>query len=216
MKSRLVLLGAPASGKGTQSGLITATFGIPSVSTGALMREEGRRGTDLGKEAARYTTNGGLFPDDLAMRIVWSWLGGRRRFLFDGFPRTLAQAKAFDAGLSERGLALDAVYLLELPEEEIHARMLSRLTCRQCGAVFNEAFHSVSVDTPCPSCSGPLHRRDDDTEEALKLRMAQYREQTVPVADHYREAGLLMAIDATPGRDSVFARLYSDIREENP
>jgi adenylate kinase len=214
MKNRLVLLGPPASGKGTQAALLSATFGIPAASTGAILREEKARRSELGTEAERWTIQGELFPDELALRVVWKWLDDRRRFILDGFPRTLGQAKAFDDGLEQRSLPLEVVYFLKLSDEVIRERMTSRLTCSQCGSVFNESFHDVTVDTPCPRCGGGLARRDDDTDDALDRRLGQFREHTLPVAHHYRTKGLLKEVDATDGRDAVFTRLYLDFHQE--
>ena len=137
MKNRIVLLGPPASGKGTQAALLSATFGIPAASTGAMLREEKARGSAIGAEAERWTHEGKLFPDELALRVVWKWLDNRRRFILDGFPRTLGQAQSFDDGLEERSLPLDVVYFLNLSDELARERMTSRLTCFQCGSVFN-------------------------------------------------------------------------------
>jgi adenylate kinase len=214
MKNRIILLGPPASGKGTQAGLLSATFGIPAASTGAILREETAQGSEIGAEAERWTVQGKLFPDELALRVVWKWLDDRRRFILDGFPRTLGQATSFDDGLAQRRLPLDVVYFLELSDERIRERMTTRLTCSHCGSVFNEKFHDVAIDTPCPRCGGELTRRDDDTADALDRRLAQFREQTLPVARHYREKGLLKEVDATDGRDAVFTRLYVDFHQE--
>lgn len=211
MKNRIVLLGPPASGKGTQSALLAATFGLPVASTGAILRDEIARGTDLGAEAERWTANGGLVPDELVLTIVWQWIDGRSRFVFDGFPRTIGQAKAFDTGLKERGLELDVVYLLELSIDTIRERMCTRLTCPECGAVFNESFHAMAAGAPCPACGVALGRRKDDTREALDRRLAHYRAETLPVADHYDALGLLRKIDASPSRDALFHSLYEDL-----
>jgi len=214
MKNRIVLLGPPATGKGTQAALLSAAFGIPAASTGAMLRAEKTRGSEVGREAEKWTNHGLLVPDELALRIVWQWMDKRTRFLFDGFPRTLGQAETFDAGLDQRGLPLDAVYLLDLPEEIIRNRMVSRLTCSGCGAVYNESFHHITGASPCPACGATLSRRSDDTNEALDQRMAQYREQTLPVAGHYQKKGLLKQVDASPGRDAVFNALYEDMQVE--
>ena len=187
MKNRIVLLGPPATGKGTQAALLSAAFGLPAASTGAILRAEKTKGSAIGLEAENWTARGLLFPDELALRVVWQWIDKRTRFLLDGFPRTLGQAESFDQGLDERGLPLDTVYLLDLPEETIRQRMVSRLTCLGCGAVYNESFHRINGDSPCPACGAALSRRSDDTTEALDQRMAQYREQTLPVAEHYRD-----------------------------
>jgi len=214
MKNRLVLLGPPATGKGTQAALLSATFGIPAASTGAMLREERANGTPIGQEAAQWTDQGKLFPDELALRVVWHWVDGRTRFILDGFPRTVGQAEEFDRGLKERDLPLDAVYFLDLPEDIIRERMCSRLTCAKCSAVYNERFHNVTEKTPCPACGGTLFRRSDDTHEALDQRMAQYREHTLPVVDYYRHTGHLVDIDARPGREAVFKTLYQDLSGE--
>ena len=214
MRNRIVLLGPPASGKGTQAALLSATFGIPAASTGAMLREEKARGSEIGLEAERWTTEGKLFPDELALRVVWKWLDAHHRFILDGFPRTVGQAESFDQGLEERSLPLDVVYFLELSEELIRERMTSRLTCLDCASVFNEKFHDVTTGTPCPKCGGKLARRDDDTEEALDRRLAQFRRYTLPVAHHYQGKGLLKEVDVRAGRDAVFNRLYDDIRGE--
>lgn len=214
MKSRIVLLGPPASGKGTQAALLSATFGIPATSTGAMLREEKAKGSEIGLEADRWTTQGKLFPDELALRVVWNWIDGRDRFILDGFPRTVSQAISFDQGLSDRRLPLDVVYLLSLPEDLVRERMTTRLTCPRCGAVFNEKFHHMTTGAPCPKCGTALGRRNDDTPEALDERLAQYREQTLPVASHYRDQGLLQEVDVTPGRDEVFQHLYQDVLQE--
>lgn len=214
MKNRIVLLGPPASGKGTQAALLSATFGIPATSTGAMLREEKARGSQVGVEADRWTSQGRLFPDELALRVVWSWIDGRTRFILDGFPRTVGQAESFDEGLQERSLPLDAVYFLNLPDSVVKQRMTSRLTCEACGSVFNEKFHGLTSGAACPQCGGTLGRRNDDTDEALEQRLASYRELTLPVAAHYRGRGLLKEVDVRPGRDEVYNALYQDMLEE--
>lgn len=211
MRNRIILLGPPASGKGTQAALLAAAFGLPAASTGAMLREEKARGTALGAEADRWTGNGGLVPDDLVLTLVWQWLDGRTRFVLDGFPRTLGQAQAFDAGLKDRGLALDVVYLFELSVEAVQDRICTRLTCPGCGAVYNETFHAMSEGTPCPACGVALGRRKDDTREALDRRLSEYRAETVPVAEHYDALGLLRKIDASQTRDALFHFLYEEL-----
>lgn len=212
MKNRIVFLGPPASGKGTQAALLSATFGIPAASTGAMLREEKEKGSAVGLEADQWVKAGKLFPDELALKVVWQWIDGHERFILDGFPRTLGQAEAFDLGLKERNLPLDVVYFLNLSDEQVSERMTSRLTCLSCGSVFNEKFHHVTSGSPCPRCGEKLTRRADDTFEALAHRLAQYRELTMPVANYYRDKGLLQEVDATKGRDEVFIHLYEDVK----
>lgn len=178
-----------------------------------MLRTERSKGTALGAEADSFTSRGLLFPDELALRVVSQWINGRDRFILDGFPRTVGQARSFDTMLDAGSLPLDVVYLLELPDAEVRARMLGRLTCEACGAVFNETFHKVTLESRCSQCGGPLARRNDDTEESLAQRLAQYRTLTLPVAEHYRSAGTLKAINVSAGRDAVFQTLYDDMKE---
>ena len=211
MKNRIVLLGPPASGKGTQASLLGAVFGIPHVSTGAIVRDERAKGTPIGVEADSYASRGLLFPDELALRFVGQWLGTHSRFIFDGFPRTIGQAVALNSLLESKAIKIQTVYLLELPDDVVRIRMLGRLTCKSCGAVFSEKFHKLSVDEPCPKCDGVLARRQDDTLEALDQRLSQYHEFTKPITDYYEAAGLLKKVDVRFGRDAVFQLLYNDL-----
>lgn len=178
-----------------------------------MLRDERARGTAIGAEADSFTSRGLLFPDELALRVVDQWLDGRTRFILDGFPRTVGQALVFDDLLARRSHPLDVVYFLDLPESEIRERMLGRLTCTACGAVFNTAFHHIHESDACPRCGANLERRNDDTEEALGRRMEQYRTHTFPVIGHYHGQGLIRKIDVTPGRDEVFKVLYDDMKE---
>ena len=141
----------------------------------------------MGKEADRWTRDGGLVPDDLIVRIVMAWIDTNGpRFLFDGFPRTVGQARSLDASLSKTGLSLDLVAILELPEDEIRSRVARRLTCTACGSTFSASLHGCAEGDPCPRCSVPLVRRPDDSEEALSERLRVYRENTLPVAEYYQ------------------------------
>jgi len=210
MKDRIVLLGPPATGKGTQASLLSSTFGIPAVSTGAMLREQ--MGKDPQLAASAWIKEGKLAPDDVVLKVVWAWLGSRSRFIMDGFPRTLNQAEAFEEALNARSMPLRVVYFFELPREVIRDRLLGRLTCVNCGAVYNVSFHQLKKGQACPACSGHLHRRQDDTVEALDQRLALYDEYTTPLIDFYEERETLKRIDATPGRDAVFKALYEDIR----
>lgn len=214
LKSRIVLIGPPACGKGTQASLLSAAFSIPHVSTGEILRQERLAGSPIGLEADRYAREGHLFPDDLALRVVRQWMDNRARFIFDGFPRTIGQAIEFDKMLFERGIPLDVVYLLEISDDEVLARMLGRLTCSKCGAVYNTRFHDLAMGDGCPKCQGSLVRRTDDTREALEHRLSEYKTFTQPVADYYTAKGLLKAIDVEAARDEVFQMLYADMKEE--
>lgn len=209
-RQRILLLGPPASGKGTQADRLSRAFGIPHVSTGALLRSEVARGTALGLEADFWTSRGLLVPDELAVRIVAAWMAvNGPRFLFDGFPRTVRQAEHLDAVLAASSSPLDLVIFLDLNDSEIRRRILDRLTCDVCGATYGAALHSLHAGGSCPSCGGILLRRKDDTPEALAERLRVYRESTLPVVDHYRSGcpGIFYSLDAGQESDAIFAKL---------
>ena len=210
LKQRIVLLGPPASGKGTQADRLSKSFGIPHVSTGALLRAECAHGTALGREADAWTSKGLLVPDELAVRIVAAWMKENGpRFLFDGFPRTVGQAEHLDKALRELAAPLDLVILLELPDEEIRRRILERLSCLACGATFSASLHAHRLGDPCPRCGTPLVRRNDDTEKALEERLRVYRESTLPVVGYYEKSapGIFHRINAGEGSDEIFAKV---------
>jgi adenylate kinase len=205
VKKRIVLLGPPASGKGTQAELIQKRFGIPATSTGAILRAEAKRGTPIGVEAAKIITTGGLAPDEMVLQLVAAWLDKiDGSFLFDGFPRTVTQAEQFEVLLCKRQSALELAILLEVPEPVIQARMLRRLTCSNCGKVISIGRHVRDANDPCPNCGGKLEARDDDNVSALARRMKEYREKTVPLTDFYDRRGILAAVDASRATESVF------------
>ena len=207
VKQRIVLLGPPASGKGTQADRIAKVFGIPHVSTGALLRSECQRGTELGREADSFTSRGGLVPDELAVRIVTAWMTDHGcRFIFDGFPRTVAQAEKLDAALIPLHAPLDLVILLDLDEMQIRRRIMERLSCLSCGATFSTGLHGYEIGSHCPICKNPLVRRNDDTDEALSQRLEVYRIQTLPVVTFYQRSApdILHRVDAGRGSDAIF------------
>ena len=209
MKTRIVLLGPPASGKGTQAEKIQAHFGIPSVSPGAMLRDEMRRGTPLGIEADRLTREGNMAPDALVLQLVGNWLQSHsERFVFDGFPRTLAQADALEELLGERQLTLDAVLYFDLSMQTIFERVMNRLTCGECGRTF-AADKMQGAISRCPSCGGPLIRRSDDTPEALEHRIAAYRKNTEPLVEYYRQRGILWTLKSAESPEDVFAQITS-------
>lgn len=220
LKQRIVLLGPPASGKGTQADRLSGAFRIPHVSTGALLRAECARGTALGREADAWTSKGLLVPDELAVRIVAAWLKENGPcFLFDGFPRTVGQAQHLDKALGELAAPLDLIILLELPDSEIRSRILERLSCLICGATFSASLHAQKVGDPCPRCGSPLVRRNDDTAEAIEERLRVYRESTLPVVGYYEKTApsIFHRIDAGEGSDEIFEKLtalVSDTKDE--
>jgi adenylate kinase len=204
---RIVLLGPPASGKGTQAELVVKEHGIPSASTGAMMREERARGTELGREMERWTKEGRLFPDEIALRILTNWLdeGHWDAFLLDGFPRTVGQAQAFDGELRQRNGRIDLAISLTLSDEVIRDRILNRVTCARCGATYGMTYHHLKPGDACEDCGSRLERRSDDTPETLDQRLREHRRHTNPVIDYYRQCEILIDVDASAGRDAVFA-----------
>ncbi len=210
LKQRIVLLGPPASGKGTQADRLAQEFVTPHVSTGALLRSECERGTPLGREADAWTCKGLLVPDELAVRIVATWMQENGpRFLFDGFPRTVEQAKHLDTALAAIEAPLDLVILLQISDEAIRQRILNRLSCLKCGATFSTSLHGIAEGQACSRCGAPLVRRKDDSAEALEQRLKVYRELTLPVVAYYERTSpaILHRIDAGMGSDAIFAQL---------
>jgi adenylate kinase len=209
-----VLLGPPASGKGTQSEVIQRKFQIPATSTGAILRREAKANTLVGREAGRIISKGALAPDDLVLTLVGQWLDQHREtFLFDGFPRTLPQAVEFEKVLQARQTPLDLAIFLEASEPTIAFRMARRLTCSNCGKVVSIGRHVQSASEPCPNCGGKLEVRSDDNQAALALRLEEFREKSLPLIDFYSGRNLLAKVDADQEADRVFEQISRVIQE---
>jgi len=207
---RLVIMGTPGAGKGTQAKLLAGRLGACHVSTGDMLRDAIRRGTPLGREAERAVERGLLVPDDVVNGIVEERLAApdcRSGFLLDGFPRTLDQARALDALLRRRGEPLSAVILISVPREEAIRRLAGRRVCGECGTMFHVAFDAAARSGRCDRCGGALVQREDDREETIRHRMDVYGRETAPVLEHYRAAGLLREVDGTGSRDDVAGRV---------
>jgi adenylate kinase len=214
VKRRIVLLGPPASGKGTQSELIQKKFQIPVTSTGAILRREAKLNTLVGREAGRIISKGALAPDDLVLTLVGQWLDQHREaFLFDGFPRTLPQAVEFEKMLQARQTPLDLAIFLDASEPTIAFRMARRLTCSNCGKVVSIGRHVQSALEPCPNCGGKLEVRSDDNHAALALRLEEFREKSLPLIDFYSGRNLLAKVDANQEVDRVFEQISRVIQE---
>lgn len=205
---RIILLGPPGAGKGTQASRIADAYAIPHISTGDILRARVREGTPVGVEAKGYMDAGDLVPDQLVMRMVGDRLrepDAAHGFLFDGFPRTVPQAEALEHLLMEQEAPLDAVLRLAVPNEEVIARLTGRRTCPQCGRIYHVVFDAPQVDGRCDECGGELRQRDDDTEEVVRNRLEVYRAQTEPLEHFYWERGLLRDVEATGTPEEVFA-----------
>lgn len=190
---RVIFLGPPGSGKGTQARQLAAALGVPQIATGDMLREAVAKQTPLGREADRHMSAGGLVPDEVMIGLVAERLDqddASRGFLLDGFPRTVVQAEALERLLKDRGLDLDRVIFLEVSEEELLHRLTGRRVCRSCGAVFHLVSSPPKVRERCDQCSGMLVQREDDSETTVRRRLAVYAEQTAPLLDYYRHRGL--------------------------
>src|SRR2546426_11621874 len=212
--ARLVLLGAPGVGKGTQAAEISRRTGLPHISTGDLLRAAIRDGSPLGRRAAAVVERGELVPDGLVAEVMAERLSrpdAADGFLLDGFPRTVAQADLLDRILAERGQALDRVISLEVPEPEIFDRLTGRRSCDRCGAVYHVRYGRPRVDGVCDRCGGELRQRSDDTERVIGERLRAYREQTAPLIARYQKAGLLLTVDGRGRPGEVFGRIAAGI-----
>lgn len=215
MKSRIVLLGAPGSGKGTQAELITRHFAISVTSPGAILRRERDLGTPLGLEADEVSKQGGLVPDDIIVRLIEDWLNlhGQEGFVFDGFPRTVKQAERLNEILQKMGSSLDLAIWLEVSEETVRDRIASRLQCRRCGFTTSVTSAGFADRPVCPYCDGPLIRRNDDDASVLQNRLAEYKTKTEPLLSFYEKDDALHRIDGNRDRDAVFADISALIEE---
>lgn len=207
---RIILLGPPGAGKGTQAENIKAKWNIAHISTGDILRANVKAGTDLGKTARKYMDEGGLVPDELIISMMESRLqeaDAQNGFLLDGFPRTSGQAEALDGLLDRLGLKLDAVVELSVADDVVVKRLTSRRVCGRCGEIYNTVAKPPRVDCVCDKCGGEVVQRDDDTEAVIRRRLAVFREQTAPLIEYYRNKGILMTADAAGAKDSVMKLL---------
>lgn len=211
--TRLLLLGAPGAGKGTQAKKLVAELGVPQISTGDMLREARAAGTELGVKAGEYMNAGKLVADEVVIGLVEERLQQpdcREGFIFDGFPRTRAQAEA----LAELGVVLQRVLLIDVPEEDLVARITGRMTCANCGAPYHKLFKPPKTPGVCDVCgSTDLRTRADDTEEVVRERLTQYHAQTAPLIDYYEERGVLRQVDGSGSPAAVFAEILGALKE---
>lgn len=196
---RLVLLGPPGAGKGTQAQWLKERYGVPQLSTGDMLREAVARGTEVGRQAKAVMERGELVSDSIINAIVAERIDQpdcARGFVLDGFPRTIAQAEALDSMLAARGQKLDAVIEIRVEVEALVERIAGRFACAKCGAGYHDRFKRPKVDGVCDVCGGTeFTRRKDDTAEAVRTRLQAYEAQTAPLLPYYRERGLLRTVD---------------------
>jgi len=213
---KLLLFGAPGSGKGTQAEFLKARYGIPQISTGDILRAERRAGTELGRRAQEYMDKGLLVPDEIMIGIIRKRLREpdcERGFMFDGFPRTVPQAEALDAILAEMGRRFDRVLYLKAPPEELVARLAGRLTCPACGRTYHPVFNPPAAGNKCLLDGTELVQRTDDTEEVARERVNVYLTETLPVLDFYRARGLVTEIDAMASIEDVRTQIERAVEE---
>ena len=204
---KLILLGPPGAGKGTQAERICEKYGIPHISTGDILRGEIKKGTELGLKAKSYMDAGGLVPDEVVIGIVVSRLQEddcKNGCLFDGFPRTTAQAEALG-----KQVEIDLAILIDVPDENIIQRLSGRRVCPACG--YTTHIDAVGEDAACPVCGAKLICRDDDAPGTVKKRLETYHQQTAPLVNYYQNIGKLQRVDGTTGIDSVFEAMCSVI-----
>ena len=200
----LILLGAPGAGKGTQGALLEERLGMGRIATGDLLREAVRQGTPLGQKAKAFMDAGELVPDEVILGLVGEAAASGNN-VFDGFPRTTVQAEALDRLLEAQGQRIDAVVLVDVPDDLLVRRIAGRRSCPQCSAVYNVHFQAPKQAGVCDKCGSALTQRADDTEETVQRRLQVYREQTEPLIEYYRGRGApLHRVDGTRAVDEVF------------
>jgi len=213
---RLVLLGPPGSGKGTQAKMVSEKMGIPQVSTGDILREAVARGTELGRKARSYMDAGQLVPDDVMLGLMEKRIGEAdcaRGYILDGFPRTLAQALGLDEILSRRGEAIDLAILIEVGDDTVVKRLTRRRVCPACHALYNLDTDPPKDDNRCDRCGVELVLRSDDEETTVRTRLNVYRNDTLPLADYYDSKGILRKVDGEGTIDDVFSSIMEVLTE---
>ena len=207
---KIIMLGAPGAGKGTQAKMIADKYGIPHISTGDIFRANIKNGTELGKKAKGYMDQGLLVPDELVVDLVADRIvqdDCKNGFVLDGFPRTIPQAEALDEALKKLGTSIDYALNIEVPDDNIVTRMSGRRACVSCGATYHLVHIPPKKEGICDRCGAALILRDDDKPETVKKRLAVYHEQTQPLIDYYTKQGILKAVDGTQDMNDVFTAI---------
>ncbi|MCI8711346.1 MAG: adenylate kinase [Ruminococcus sp.] len=207
---KIIMLGAPGAGKGTQAKKIAEKYQIPHISTGDIFRANIKNGTELGKKAKTYMDQGLLVPDELVVDLVVDRVGQEdctKGYVLDGFPRTIPQAEALDKALAELGQKMDFAVDVEVPDENIINRMSGRRACVGCGATYHLVYAPTKMENVCDNCGGELVLRDDDKPETVKKRLDVYHEQTQPLIVYYTNSGILKTVDGTADIGDVFAEI---------
>ncbi|MHB8159842.1 MAG: adenylate kinase [Thermoleophilia bacterium] len=209
---RLVLLGAPGAGKGTQAKKLIEKYGMPQISTGDLLRAAVSAGTELGKEAKTYMDSGNLVPDSVVLGMVEERLQQddcKNGYILDGFPRNTAQAEALDEMLDKVGMSLDAALSVDVPLEDLMKRLTGRRTCKDCGQMYNIHYSAPATEGKCDKCGGELYQRDDDQEATIQKRLEVYTAQTAPLIDYYGKKGIVKTVSGTGDIDEIFTNVVA-------
>jgi adenylate kinase len=214
---RIVLLGGPGSGKGTQAKKLVDKLGIPQISTGDIFRAALKEGTPMGLKAKTYMDKGELVPDDVVIGVVEERLAKPdldKGYMLDGFPRTLAQAEALDKIIVSQGKAINHAILVDVPDEELVARLSGRRTCRNsdCGKMYHVMFNPSKRDGICDACGSELYQRDDDSEATIRERLTVYNKQTAPLIDYYDKKQLLRRVAGVGPIDEIFASIQKVLK----
>ena len=207
---KIIMLGAPGAGKGTQAKMIAEKFNIPHISTGDIFRANIKNGTELGMEAKKYMDQGLLVPDELTVKILLDRVSQedcKNGYVLDGFPRTIPQAEVLDKALIELGDKIDYAINVDVPDENIINRMSGRRACVSCGATYHIKFNAPKNENVCDKCSSELILRDDDKPDTVKNRLSVYHKQTQPLIDFYSARGVLRSVDGTVDMKDVFAAI---------
>ena len=213
---KIIMLGAPGAGKGTQAKKIAAKYGIPHISTGDIFRANIKEGTELGKKAKTYMDQGLLVPDELVVDLVVDRLQQddcKKGYVLDGFPRTIPQAESLDAALAKVGDKMEYAIDVNVPDENIVTRMGGRRACVGCGATYHIVYNPTKVEGICDACGEKLILRDDDKPETVQKRLGVYHEQTQPLIDYYTKAGILKEVDGTVDMEDVFQSIVQILGE---
>lgn len=213
---KLILLGPPGAGKGTQAKMLVERYAVPQISTGDILRAAVKDGSPMGVKAQSFMDAGALVPDEVVVGIVEERLQKPdcvNGFILDGFPRTLPQADALASTLSDMGKDIDAVISLEVDIEALVARLAGRRTCEGCGAGYHLVYEPPTQENICDKCGSPLIQREDDKEATIRNRMAVYNEQTSPLVNYYRTAGLLKTVDGMLAIDEVWTEILKVLKD---
>ncbi|MBQ6231650.1 MAG: adenylate kinase [Eubacterium sp.] len=213
---KIIMLGAPGAGKGTQAKMLAEKYSIPHISTGDIFRANIKEGTELGKKAKEYMDKGLLVPDELVVDLVIDRFKAddcRNGYILDGFPRTIPQAEALDAALAAQGEKMDYAINVEVPDENIVNRMSGRRACVGCGATYHIKYNPTKVEGICDVCGKELILRDDDKPETVLNRLKVYHDQTQPLIDYYGKAGIVKEVDGTVDMNDVFNAIVEILGE---